>query len=80
MSSWVPLGSTSGSATGSRKSEIGVQSSVIWIQPPIAASTVRTPTVQAIQTHGSVRSGLWKCSRAQADGSPPKTRKTIRNV
>ena len=39
-----------------------------------------TATVHAIQTQGSVRSGRCMCSRAYADGSPPKTMKIIRNV
>ena len=51
-----------------------------WIQPPPRASAPRMATTHVIQRGPSPCSDAWKCSRTYGDGSPPKTRKIIRNV
>ena len=73
--------STSGFATGSSQSVIGVHAFANWIQPPNAASTASTPTVSPIDQSTS-RSWLecGGCSCTYADCSPPKTTNSIRNV
>src|SRR5215471_13201032 len=78
--SCAPLGSTSGGATGSSQFEIGVQNGANWIQPPNVASTASTPTVEAMETPTTSFLSAWKCSRTNAEGSPQKTTKSIRNV
>ena len=80
IASSAPVAWTSGSATGSMNSEIGSQNGANWIQPPITDSVASTPTGMAIATPTRSRTGRWRCSRANADISPPKTMNTIRNV
>ena len=60
--------------------EIGVQNGANWIQPPNVASTASTATGAAIEIPTRSFFSAWKCSRTNADGSPPKTMNTIRNV
>ena len=75
-----PLGSTTDSTVGARKSVNGFQTPGICTQPPITESTLSTATAAPIQSHGSERSGRCRCSCTNGDGSPPKTRKTMRNA
>ena len=81
IASWAPDASTSGGATGRRKSEIGVQTPANWMKPPTAARAASTVTGHPIELRGIASAGRWGgYSRTYAEGSPPKTRKIIRNV
>ena len=74
------FGLTVGSATVCNHVSTGCQSGAHCSQPPMTASTARTPTVEAIETPTTSRWSAWKCSRTNALGSPQKTRNSIRNV
>ena len=79
--SCVLLASTSGLATGSSQSEIVVQTPANWKPPPIAARIVSTATLRYIDQRATPSPcACGGCSCTYADGSPPKTMNSIRNV
>ena len=67
-------------ATGSSQLVSGCQNGENWIQPPITASTVRTPTGTSIVSGPSLPWCAWRCSRTNAVGSPGNMMKYSRNV
>ena len=71
--------STSGSAAGFRNVVMSCQSPWICSQPATSAPAASTVTTNIIE-NGPSPWPVWMCSRAYADGSPPKTRKMSRNV
>ena len=75
----TPVASSTDSATGSSHSSTEFQPHGTWRKPPIAESTVSTPTGHAMASPHS-KPGTCRCSRAKALSSPQKTMKRSRNV